>query len=177
MEKKEVPAIFKKWWFWVLVVLAACVIGFSLRNDSETDKDSAFDDDKTEVVSSGYAEGSTQQQIEKTIRVRAKEKYEATTIDSLLIYDETDDDVENYTIMAYLTFDRANKPDVAQSMLDMYADDLAAWIGKEQSSVDKVYVYWKLPNIVGEKTGTGDPYMLYGRTNGGMAVTEKNWPF
>ena len=85
--------------------------------------------------------------------------------------------MENYTIMAYLTFDRANKPDVAQPVLDMYADDLAAWVGKEQASVDKVYVYWKLPNIVGEKTNTSDPYMIYNRANSGMAITEKNWPF
>lgn len=177
MAKQEVPAIFKKWWFWVLVVLVACIIGFSLKDANEANRDAASDAKETEVVPSGYTEGAAQYRIEQTIRERAKEQYEATTIDSILIYDETEDGVDNYTVTAYLTFDRTNKPDTAQPVVDMYADDLAAWVGKEQSSVDKVYVYWRLPNIVGEKTGTGDPYMIYDRTDGGMAITDKNWPF
>lgn len=162
--------IYKKWWFWAVVVLVIFVaIGVAASGNGINESELANGDFT-------YSEGPMRE-IEETIRSRAKEKYEDANITKLQIFDETDDGTDNYTVMVYLDWSRKNKSDTAKDMLKMYSSDLAATIGNENEDVNTIRIYWRIPYLQenGNKVGNGENYWIYTRDTNGMTLKDENW--
>ena len=90
-------------------------------------------------------------------------------MDRIEINEDLGTDAEgDYIALVYLTWDVKNKPDMTETMLQMYSDDLAASLAKDHPEVQEVALFWKVPYL-GEKTSKWS----YERKGNGMYTTDK----
>ncbi len=183
--KSNQQPIYKKWWFWVIIVIALVIIyavspkqqeSQSSEPDNQAVETPSTDTDTKTEITLEYSEGSMRE-IESTIRNRAAEKYEDAKITELLIFDETDNGKDDYTVMVYLNWDKKNKSATAKEMLETYSSDLAATLANERPNVDAVNIYWRIPYLQenGKKVGNGENYWIYTKKSNGMTLKDKNW--
>lgn len=165
--------IYKKWWFWMLILLALVILVTATSSDNPDENTSGND---TATGGLEYSDNPARE-IEVTIRNRVKEKYEDANITKLLIFDETDNNADDYSVMVYLDWNRSNKSDTAKNILKTYSSDLAATLANESPNINKISIYWRIPYLMenGDKIGNGENYWIYTRNQDGMALEDENW--
>lgn len=103
------------------------------------------------------------------ITTRVTENYSRTDIDKITINEDLGTEEEgDYVALAYLTWNVQNKPDMTETMLQMYSDDLAASIAIDHPEVHSMAVFWQVPYL-GENTSKWS----YERKGEGMYLDDK----
>lgn len=183
--KSNQQPIYKKWWFWTIIVIVLVIIyavspkqqeSQSSEPDNQAVETPSTDTDTKTEITLEYSEGPMRE-IESTIRNRTAEKYEDAEITDLLIFDETDNGKDDYTVMVYLNWDKKNKSATAKEMLETYSSDLAATLANERPNVNAVNIYWRIPYLQenGKKVGNGENYWIYTKKSNGMVLKDENW--
>lgn len=85
-------------------------------------------------------------EIEATVKERVSDEYTQASILDLRINEHlgTEDNDDDYIVLAYLIWDRKNKAETTRGMLERYSDDLAATLAKHQN-IEEITVFWEVP--------------------------------
>lgn len=161
-ESKNMP-LYKKWWFWGIVVVAVVAVILVIGSNKNTSVEK-------QEMSYSYEEGTPERTIEEIAKARIDEKYDETTIDRITINEDGGTDEEgDYIVLAYLKWDRKNKEDMTKEMLRMYCDDFAGTLAEKAPNVSEVAMFWEVP-YHGDK---GTSKCSYERKNNEMYLTDK----
>lgn len=110
-----------------------------------------------------------EKKLEDYIWSRVHNEYDRTTVDRIEINEDLGTDAEgDYIALVYLTWDVKNKPDMTETMLQMYSDDLAASLAADHPEAQEVAIFWQVPYL-----GSNTSKWSYERRNGGMYATDK----
>lgn len=110
-----------------------------------------------------------EKKIEDYIWSRVHNEYDRTTVNRVEINEDLGTDAEgDYIALVYLTWDVKNKPDMTETMLQMYSDDLAASLATDHPEVQEVAIFWQVPYL-----GTNTSKWSYERRDGAMYATDK----
>lgn len=105
------------------------------------------------------------------IKTIIKENYKTTSIEKIEINEDMGSSEKNKLIaLVYLSFDALNTSKTAYNMVEMYSDDLAANIGKDNDTVNQIAVFWKVPYIDEDETLAK---FSYERSGEHMIITDK----
>lgn len=155
MAKKEKKPIFKRKWFWALLILVVIFIAIPTEESDKqkTEDTQASNVAQQETIQQGEELGnaneplSETEQIEEDMRTIIFENYRDTTVDRISINPNygTEDDESDYVALAYLIWDVKNSRKTTQEMLSMYSEDFAARIGTNVPLVSEFTVFWTVP--------------------------------
>lgn len=110
-----------------------------------------------------------EKKLEDYIWSRVHNEYDRTTVDRITINEDLGTDTEgDYIALVYLTWDVKNKPDMTETMLQMYSDDLAASLAADHPEVQEVAIFWQVPYL-----GANTSKWSYERRDGAMYATDK----
>lgn len=110
-----------------------------------------------------------EKKLEDYIWSRVHNEYDRTTVNRVEINEDLGTDTEgDYIALVYLTWDVKNKPDMTETMLQMYSDDLAASLATDHPEVQEVAIFWQVPYL-----GTNTSKWSYERRDGAMYATDK----
>ncbi|MCM3045227.1 MULTISPECIES: hypothetical protein [Bacillus] len=142
-------------------------------------KDKDAEEEKNEVYTSEEVEDNSEEDeldmlkydAEIEIKKIIEENYKTTSIEKIEINEDMGASEKNKLIaLVYLSFDALNTSKTAYNMVEMYSDDLAANIGKDNDTVNQVAVFWKVPYIDEEETVAK---FSYERSGEHMIITDK----
>lgn len=110
-------------------------------------------------------------EIEDTVKEKVSDEYAETSILDLKINENlgTEDNEDDYIVLAYLKWNRKNKAKGTRDMLEMYSDDLAATLAKHQN-IEEITVFWEVPYHL---EGNNSVKMSYLRSGEGMAIEDR----
>lgn len=161
---------YKRWWFFVVVaVVVLGGIGAAMDGGEveEVSIESTTKEDdqgtKEEPV-----ELTIEERIEKRIEDRVKEEYQTTSVNKISVNQDMGTG-EGYILLAYLSFDAKNRAKTAKGMIDMYGEDLGAYIADEKE-VNSVTVFWEVPYL--NDSGNIAKLMME-RKGEGMAIVDR----
>lgn len=152
-EKEEKKPFYKRWWFIALVVMAiaGAFIGDDeesaeseepeqeevVETESETEQKETVEESEPEEEieeESKPEELTREEEIEQVIRNRAKSEsnYSGFKIDNVRVNDNMgDEESDTYIVLVDLIWERKNKVDTADEMIDMVSQDIAANLHNE----------------------------------------------
>lgn len=130
----------------------------------------AVEDASMTAETSGPAEPASPEDIlTEYITTRVTENYSRTDIDKITINEDLGTEEEgDYVALTYLIWNVQNKPDMTETMLQMYSNDLAASIAIDHPEVHSMAVFWQVPYL-GENTSKWS----YERKGEGMYMDDK----
>ncbi|MGY8620291.1 hypothetical protein ACN6A9_01760 [Bacillus safensis] len=139
--------------------------------DAEEDKNEAYTSEEVEDNSEEDELGMVKDDAEIEIKKIIEKNYKTTSIEKIEINEDMGSSEKNKLIaLVYLSFDALNTSKTAYNMVEMYSDDLAANIGKENDTVNQIAVFWKVPYIDEEETVAKFSYERSGKQ---MKITDK----
>ncbi|WP_144521771.1 hypothetical protein [Bacillus pumilus] len=139
--------------------------------DAEEDKNEAYTSEEVEDKSEEDELGMVKDDAEIEIKKIIEKNYKTTSIEKIEINEDMGSSEKNKLIaLVYLSFDALNTSKTAYNMVEMYSDDLAANIGKENDTVNQIAVFWKVPYIDEEETVAKFSYERSGKQ---MKITDK----
>lgn len=131
-------------------------------DNSKEDKIDLLQDDEIDML---------KDDAEIAIKTIIEENYKTTSIEKIEINEDMGSSEKNKLIaLVYLSFDALNTSKTAYNMVEMYSDDLAANIGKDNDTVNQIAVFWKVPYIDEEETVAK---FSYERSGEHMKITDK----
>ncbi|MEV9502780.1 hypothetical protein [Bacillus safensis] len=142
-------------------------------------KDKDAEEEKNEVYTSEEVEDNSEEDelvmikydAEIEIKKIIEENYRTTSIEKIEINEDMGASEKNKLIaLVYLSFDALNTSKTAYNMVEMYSDDLAANIGKDNDTVNQIAVFWKVPYIDEDETVAKFSYERSGKQ---MKITDK----
>ncbi|QRY37138.1 MULTISPECIES: hypothetical protein [Bacillus] len=142
-------------------------------------KDKVAEEEKNEAYTSEEVEDNSKEDeidmlkddAEIEIETIIEENYKTTSIEKIEINEDMGSNENNKLIaLVYLSFDALNTSKTAYNMVEMYSDDLAANIGKDNDTVNQIAVFWKVPYIDEEETVAK---FSYERSGEQMKITDK----
>ncbi|APT48081.1 hypothetical protein [Bacillus safensis] len=150
-----------------------------ITEDETLPKDKDAEEEKNEVYTSEEVEDNSEEDeldmikydAEIEIKKIIEENYKTTSIEKIEINEDMGASEKNKLIaLVYLSFDALNTSKTAYNMVEMYSDDLAANIGKDNDTVNQIAVFWKVPYIDEEETVAKFSYERSGKQ---MKITDK----
>ena len=129
---------------------------FQEEQSDETDKNDLPEQNNSagveseEIISIApeYEDGSVEKDIQNYAAKIIKEDYTDTDIQELAINENLGtEESGDYIILARLTWNVKNSGSTSKEMLEMYSDDFAARIGKDQLAVNEIAVFWTVPYL------------------------------
>ncbi len=142
-------------------------------------KDTDAEEEKNEDYTSEEVEDNSEEDELDMVKDDAKieiktiieENYKTTSIEKIEINEDMGSNENNKLIaLVYLSFDALNTSKTAYNMVEMYSDDLAANIGKDNDTVNQIAVFWKVPYIDEDETVAK---FSYERSGEQMKITDK----
>lgn len=103
----------------------------------------------------GLPSGSSE--IEQIVKLRAEE-YPECKIKELNVNLEYGSEDEKYIIMAYLEWNRKNSLKKIKELIQIYSDDLAAYLAGRRDDISEIYVFWMIPEYYGEDVAAKSSY-------------------
>lgn len=95
-----------------------------------------------------YESGSPQKKLQDYAANIILENYSDTDIDTLSINDNlVTDEPDDYIILANLTWNVKNSASTSKDVLELYSEDFAAQIGRDQPSVKEISIFWTVPHL------------------------------
>ncbi|WP_144458645.1 hypothetical protein [Bacillus pumilus] len=158
---------------------ATAEIDLKINNSEVITEEETFPKDKEEAYTSEEVEDNSEadelemvkDDAEIEIKKIIEKNYKTTSIEKIEINEDMGSSEKNKLIaLVYLSFDALNTSKTAYNMVEMYSDDLAANIGKENDTVNQIAVFWKVPYIDEEKTLAK---FSYERSGEQMIITDK----
>lgn len=180
--------IFKRWWFWVIIVVIVIgIIGGSgskeasqptstpVTTEAPTPAEtSALEEDQTSEsmeASSSDEPNTPQGIIEQVIRNRIGEEYTYSEIDRITINDNLGTDAtDDYIALVYITWNQKNSGKTSKEVLKLYSDDLAATIGEQCENVQELAIFWTVPYL-----NNANAKCAYERKGNGMYEMDMMW--
>lgn len=141
------------------------------NKDAEEEKNEVYNSEEVEDNSEEDELDMVKDDAEIEIKTIIKEKYKTTSIEKIEINEDMGSSEKNKLIaLVYLSFDALNTSKTAYNMVEMYSDDLAANIGKDNDTVNQIAVFWKVPYIDEDETLAK---FSYERSGEHMIITDK----
>lgn len=95
-----------------------------------------------------YEDGSPKKELQDYAVNIIIENYNSTEIDSLSINDALGtDEPDDYIILVNLIWNAKNSASTSKDVLELYSEDFAAQIGRDQSSVKEIAIFWTIPYL------------------------------
>ena len=139
--------------------------------DTEEVKNEAYTSEEVEDNSKEDEIDMLKDDAEIEIETIIEENYKTTSIEKIEINEDMGASEKNKLIaLVYLSFDALNTSKTAYNMVEMYSDDLAANIGKDNDTVNQIAVFWKVPYIDEDETVAKFSYERSGKQ---MKITDK----
>lgn len=141
------------------------------NKDAEEEKNEVYNSEEVEDISEEDELDMVKDDAEIEIKTIIKENYKTTSIEKIEINEDMGSSEKNKLIaLVYLSFDALNTSKTAYNMVEMYSDDLAANIGKDNDTVNQIAVFWKVPYIDEDETLAK---FSYERSGEHMIITDK----
>ncbi len=157
--------IYAKWWFWVIII--ALIVGLFGNKEGTVEKTETSKHTKTATT---LVYGDDKSSIINTLTGRITDKYEGTTIDEITINEDGGTSVsDDYIALVYLTWNVKNSGSTSKEMLNTYSSDLAATLGKYNSSVNEICIFWTVPYL------NDTAKCSYERVTGGFREMDMSW--
>ena len=103
---------------------------------------------------------SMSQQIKTTIEYRSKE-YTDCQVTDITVNIETNSDPIQHIVLVYCEYARNNSLDTTREMIDIYSDDIAAYLAQKHDSVSEVYVFWTVPKYYANNIAAKCSYNIH----------------
>lgn len=87
---------------------------------------------------------SNSQKIKNTIEYRSKE-YTNCKVTDIVVNIETFSNPVQHIVLVYIEYGLNNSLDKTQEMIDIYSDDMAAYLAQMYDSLSEVCVFWTVP--------------------------------
>jgi len=160
-----------RWWFWVLLFVAICVIA-ALFSDGEPQPHEAASSVPSLQTQQPTPEATLtpEQQIEADLRKIVEDNYSSTDMTELTLNENLGtEDEDDYVALVYLTWDVPNSANTTKQMLALYSEDLAARVGSDLEAITDLAIFWTVPYY--SETTAAAKYS-YERTDEGMYQTD-----
>lgn len=146
------------------------VVKIEKDEENEDETENIKEEVKSEPVTVDGAEKEIKE-IEATVKERVSDEYTQASILDLRINEHlgTEDNDDDYIVLAYLKWDRRNKAETTRGMLEKYSDDLAATLAKHQN-IEEITVFWEVPYHL---EGSNSVKTNYLRSGERMAIEDR----
>lgn len=160
-----------RWWFWVLLFVAICVIAALFSDDEPQPHEAASSVPSLQTQQpTPEATLTPEQQIEADLRKIVEDNYSSTDMTELTLNENLGtEDEDDYVALVYLTWDVTNSANMTKQMLALYSEDLAARVGNDLETITDLAIFWTVPYY--SETTTAAKYS-YERTDEGMYQTD-----
>ncbi|MGE6376626.1 hypothetical protein [Peribacillus muralis] len=125
------------WSFFLFLILFA----FAIEDDPEVEKSSVSTEEKTQTGE------SREDEIAETINSIIDKNYSHTTVSDMEVNENLNLNDGSYIVLPYLKFDAMNNEKRTKNLLEMYSEDLAANLTKEDD-ISEVTVFWEAPYLL-----------------------------
>ncbi|WP_342493673.1 hypothetical protein [Bacillus sp. FSL R5-0712] len=154
---------------------ATAEINLKINMPKDTDAEEEKNEDYTSEEVEDNSEEDELDMVKDDAKIEIKtiieENYKTTSIEKIEINEDMGSNENNKLIaLVYLSFDALNTSKTAYNMVEMYSDDLAANIGKDNDTVNQIAVFWKVPYIDEDETVAK---FSYERSGEQMKITDK----
>lgn len=145
--------------FLLLFVLILSGCGDSKPNASNSKNVSVYPE---------YEDGSPKKELQDYAVNIILNNYNDTDIDSISINDNLGtDDPNDYIMLVHLTWNTKNSASTSKKVLELYSEDFAAQIGRDQSSVKEIAIFWTVPYL-----NNASAKWSYERMGDGMSLSD-----
>ena len=86
--------------------------------------------------------------IKNTVEYRAKE-YTNCALTDCVVNVTTGQEQNYHIVLVYIEYARNTSLDKTKEMIEVYSDDMAAYIAQEHDTISEVYVFWTVPKYYG----------------------------
>ncbi|MFJ5965523.1 hypothetical protein [Bacillus sp. NPDC093026] len=151
--------------------VATAEINFKIKNSSKvkqkSKKNNAAEVNKKKDKELSTLKSDAEYEIESII----EDNYKAASIEKIKINKDMSTNKDNKLIaLVYLSFDFKDSAQGSYNMVEMFSDDLAAKIGKKNTTITQIAVFWKVPYIDEDETVAK---FSYERSGENMKITDK----
>ncbi|PJN91310.1 hypothetical protein [Bacillus sp. mrc49] len=129
--------LWASWSFFLFLIFFA----FAIEDDPEVEKTSVSTAEKTQ------AGESREDEIEETINSIIDENYSHTTVSDMEVDENLGLNDGSYIVLPYLKFDAMNNEKRTKNLIEMYSEDLAANLAKEED-ISELTVFWEAPYLL-----------------------------